>query len=205
MKRTRIFIIVTILILVAVPAFGQKRMQAPPPDNAREEREFAPEPGPAAPPSGERREEIRKKIETIRIWRLTERLKLDPATIAKIAPLLSSFDQRRKDIMQEQAATVRELRLLLNFSKPDEAKIKAALDRLEKNQQVIQEIRRREIDGLKGILTIEQQARFLLFQQEFERELREMIASVRGGGGQVRGRPGLRPAPDGFDRLLESR
>jgi Spy/CpxP family protein refolding chaperone len=205
MKMTRLSIIMMILALVATPAFGQRRMQAPPPDNPREEREFAPEQGPDAPPPEERREEIRKKIETIRIWRLTERLRLDTATIAKLAPFLGSLDQRRKEILQEQATTMRELDLLVKFSKPDEAKIKAALDRLEKNQQAIHETRRREIDGLKAILTVEQQARFLLFQQEFERELREMIAGARGGGGPVGGRPGLRPPPEGFDKPFENR
>lgn len=196
MKRMSICILAIILALAAVPAFGQKRMQAPP-DSAREEGEFAPEEGPGAPPSEERREEIRKKIETIRIWRLTERLRLDTTTSAKMASVLSSFDQQRRDLMREQMTSLREVRTSLKAQKPDEAKLKTALDRLEKNQQAIQELRRKEIDGLKGILTIEQQARFLLFQLEFQRELREMIAGARGGEGPVRGRPGRRPAGEG--------
>ena len=85
--------------------------------------------------SEKKREEIRKKIETVRIWRLTEKLKLDTTTSAKMASLLSSFDQQRQGIVREQMATMRELRVSLKSQKPDEARIKTALDKLQKNQR----------------------------------------------------------------------
>jgi len=147
--------------------------------------------------SEEKREEIRKKIETVRIWRLTERLKLDTATSAKLASFLNSFDQQRKSVMREQMAGMRELRSYLQSQKPDEAKIKTALGKLQKNQHALQELRDKEFDGLKEILTVEQQAQFLLFQQEFQREMREMIAGARGGGsGPWRGRMGNGPTAE---------
>ena len=131
--------------------------------------------------SEQKREEIRNKIETVRIWRLTEQLKLDTATSAKLASLLTSFDQQRKGVMQEQAAGMRELRLQLKSQKPDEAKIKSALDRIVKNQSLMQGLREQEWKGLQSILTFEQQARFLLFQQEFRREMQNMIVNARTG------------------------
>ncbi len=144
--------------------------------------------GPENPPgrsnalSKEKREEIRKKIETVRIWRLTERLKLDTTTSAKLASLLSSFDQQRQGVVQEQMAALHELRVILKSQKPDEARIKAALDKLQNNQHAMQELRDREFSGLKDILTVEQQARFLLFQQDFRREMQSMISNARSSG-----------------------
>ena len=145
------------------------------------------QPGQGNALSEEKREEIRKKIEAVRIWRLTERLKLDTTTSAKLASVLSSFDQQRKGMVQEQIATMRELRVSLNSQKPDEARLKTALEKLQKNQHSLQELRDREYSGLKDILTIEQQARFLLFQQEFRREMQSMISNARSSGGRGRG------------------
>ena len=137
---------------------------------------------PGGEPSEEKREEVRKKIEAVRIWRLTEALKLDAPTSSKLSALLSSFEQQRMAIMREQMAAMKELRRLLKAPKPDESKIKIALDRLEKNQHAMQALKDKEIGGVKEILTIEQQARFLLFQQEFRREMQGIIANARKGG-----------------------
>jgi hypothetical protein len=46
----------------------------------------------------------------------------------------------------------------------------------------MQELKNKEISGLKNLLTIEQQARYVIFQQEFMREMREMIHDARGDG-----------------------
>ena len=46
------------------------------------------------------------------------------------------------------------------------------------------------------MLTVEQQARYVIFQQEFRREMRGMISGARGNGpGQ--GSPGMGPGPGG--------
>ncbi len=136
---------------------------------------------PGGEPSEEKREEVRKKIEAVRIWRLTEALKLDAPTSSKLSALLSSFEQQRMGIMREQMTAMRELRRLLKTPKPDESKIRSALERLEKNQHAMQALRDKELGGVKEILTIEQQARFLLFQQDFRREMQGIIADARRG------------------------
>jgi len=134
------------------------------------------------PPSAAKREEVRKKIEAVRIWKLTEALKLDPDTSAKLSSFINPLDQQRQEIAHEQMMTMRELRTLLQSSKPSEAKLKAAIDRLEKNHLAMQENRNREFSGIKNILNTEQQARFILFQQDFRREMRHMISGAKGGG-----------------------
>lgn len=192
--KTKILILAITLVMIGLPSFAQERPQGPPADDRqRDEGAFAPDPEKGGPPSEERREEIRKKIETIRIWRLTEELKLDANTSAKLAAVVSPFEQQRRDIMREHMTTMRELRLSLKSSRPDEAKLKAALEKLQKNQRALQELREKEFKALKDILTIEQQARYLVFQQEFQREMQGMIAGARGGGP---GRGGMGPGPE---------
>lgn len=89
--------------------------------------------------------------------------------------------------MREQAETMKTLRQALRPQKPDEATIRQLLDKLEKNHNSMQELRSAEIKSVKNILTVEQQARFLIFQHEFHREVRQMIEGARGRGNE---RPG---------------
>jgi Spy/CpxP family protein refolding chaperone len=203
MKIPQMLILTIALTLTGMPAFAQRQMSGPMVDEPqREAGAFSPEQG--GPPSEERREEVRKKIEAVRIWRLTEELKLDTTSSAKLSSLLSSLDQRRRDAVREQMEAMRDLRFLLKTAKPDEAKIKPLLENLEKSHHEIQAVREQEMKVIKNILTIEQQARFLLFQQDFQREMREMISGARGKGP---GGPGRRGGPmnDYPERDMQSR
>ncbi len=196
MKLTRVLIAASLLIFSGLPAAAQQR-QAPPPG------EFA-DPGADSQPSPERREEIRKKIEAVRMWRMMEELRLDDATSSKLSSILSSQDQRRREIMKGQMELMQELRALLRPQKPDDNRLKSALDRIEQNHRDMQELRNRELKDIRTLLTVEQQARFLIFQQEFQREMRDLITGARGVGqgrgmGQGMG-PGRGPNPDGQRR-----
>lgn len=143
-------------------------------------------------PDAKKREEVRKKVETVRMWRLTEELKLDEKTSARLASFLSALDEKRRGLMHERMETMGDLRALLKTEKPDEKKLKTDLGKLEKTRREMMELEAKEISGVKDILSVEQQARYVIFQQEFRRELRGMIAGARGGGQGMRG-PGSGP------------
>ena len=189
-----IVLVMTVLAFATagVPALAQQRQMQGPPD----ETDVDPGPGRGGPPSQEKREEIRKKVEAIRIWRLTDALKLDEKTAARFFPVLSSLTQRRHELLRENREAERELRLYLEANKPDEKKIKTALDKMEKNHHEMTKLTEKEIEATKDYLTVGQQARYYLFQQDFQREMRGMIAGSRGqGAGGRRMRSGLnRPA-----------
>jgi Spy/CpxP family protein refolding chaperone len=179
MKAFRCLILLSSAALIATtaPAFARQR---PPEsqDSGLILAENQQKPGNAL--SAQKREELRKRIEAVRIWRLTEALKLDATTSAKLSSLLSSIDQQKKDLVLDQVQSMRTLREALQPAKPDEANLKAILDKLETGRRSIQDLREREVSGLKDVLTIEQQARYLIFQQEFQREIRGMITRARG-------------------------
>jgi Spy/CpxP family protein refolding chaperone len=189
MHAAKIFFLATVLIASAALAVAQ---QSPPLMMAdRQGDDMALD---DSAPAGrgnkldeKKREDVLKKIEAVRIWRLTEELKLDQATAAKLSAFLSSFDQQRKTVLREQVTTMRDLRRAVNTSKPDEAKLRATLEKLEKNQYAMQGLKEKEFNGLKEILTTEQQARFALFQEKFRHEMRKMLEGARAAGGQ--GRP----------------
>jgi Spy/CpxP family protein refolding chaperone len=183
MKRAQILALAALLTIAPTISFAQGPVSPQPggpSDDTMVNNPTPPGRGPAL--SEEKRDEIRKKVEAIRIWKLTEELKLDANASAKLASLLSSMDQKRKETMREYMNTMRTLRVYLKSAKPDEAKIKPTLEKLENKHREMQEIRELELKNVRELLTIEQQARFLIFQQKFQSEMRSMIAGARGGG-----------------------
>ena len=171
-----------ILTMMVLPAAA---LQAPP---------GAPKSG---TPSEAQREEIRKKMEAVKVSRLTEELRLDEKTAAKFIPIITALDQKRRTLMRENRKIMDVLRGQLNDPQPDEPKVKAAVGRLEKNHREIMSLRDKEISAVKDNLTVTQQARYFLFHQDFAREMRGMVEAARRGqgrgpgmgGGPMKGQP----------------
>ncbi len=147
-------------------------------------------------PDAKKREAVRKKVEAVRMWRLTEDLKLDEKTSARLASFLSSLDEKRRGLMRVRMDLQRNIRTGLQKEHPDEKKLQSDLDKLDKVRQDMMGLEVKETDGIKEILTVEQQARYVVFQQEFRREMRGMIAGAKEGGPGGRG-AGNGPAQQG--------
>ncbi|MBI5043117.1 MAG: hypothetical protein HZC10_04660 [Nitrospirae bacterium] len=161
MKREVFKILLSIILLLGLAA---NSMAEPPEDFDR-------------PPSKEQMEKIRERIETLRMWRLTEAINLDEKSSAKLFPLLKKFDKKRAEVENAQREGMRELRQLLKEKR--ETQLKGLLERLEKSHKELQKLKEEEWVELKNILTIEQQAKFIIFQQEFDRDIRKIIAEAR--------------------------
>jgi len=169
----RSMIAAALVATLSLPAFAQQ----------------GPQRGPAgSPPSEEQREAVRKKMEVVRMSRLTEELKLDEKTAARFIPVITSLDQKRRALMNDSRHAMQELRTELNAPQPDEGRMKAAINRIEKNQREIASLREKELQAVRENLSVAQQARYFLFNQEFLREMRGMVERARGGG---QGRGGM--------------
>jgi len=187
MNAVRIFLMAVLLIAFTMSAIGQQRPASSQPSGQYNDTMGVGKPGQPGrgePMSEEKREEVRKKINAVRIWRLTEALKLDASASAKLSSLLSSVDHQRRDILREQTGQINILKLAVKSPKPDESQIKTSLEKLEKNHQAMQKLTDSEMSGLKNILTIEQQARYVVFQHEFTHEMRGMIRGAYGNPGK---------------------
>jgi Spy/CpxP family protein refolding chaperone len=183
MKGIRILVVVSLLTASATLSFAQQAAGPAVPGGQHNDAREADNPtlrGRDGDLSEKKRKELRKKVDAVRIWKLTEELKLDADASAKLSALLSSLDQKRMDIQREQRESLRSLRQSLQSPTPSESKVKSDLEKLEKNHHAMEELRSKEMNGLKKVLTVEQQARYLLFQQEFRNEMRGMIEGARG-------------------------
>jgi len=180
---TRSMATAAVVAVLSLPAFAQQ----------------GPLRGPAGgPPSDEQREEVRKKMEVVRMSRLTEELKLDEKTAARFIPIITALNQKRRALMKENRHAMQELRTEVNATQPDEVRMRTAIGRIEKNQREIASLREKELQAARENLSVAQQARYMLFNQEFVREMRGMMEGARGSGpgkggmgaGQGRG-PGM--------------
>lgn len=128
------------------------------------------------PPAKERHERVRKQIETVRIWKLTKELELDERTSAQLFPVLNRHDRKKIELEQGILMSMRELRQSLAGNK---GQLKAILDRIEQQHRDLQKEKEAEWDDLKRILSVEQQAKYLLFQSTFQREMSRMITEIK--------------------------
>jgi Spy/CpxP family protein refolding chaperone len=129
------------------------------------------------PPTMEQRERVRKRIETLKMWKLTKALDLDEKTSAQLFPLINKYDKKRAEIEFNIRDGMRELRKYLKENSKD--LLKNVMAKLEQNNRLLQSINEEEWAELKKVLTIEQQANFILFRQEFDKDIRKIITNAK--------------------------
>lgn len=171
---TLLWLMIFSLGLSAGAAFGQPPGMAPP-----------------EPPSREQMQKTRERIRTLRMWKLTEALSLDEGTASKLFPILGKYEKKREETENKLRQDMRALREALQ--EEDEAGLRAIIGRLEEHHKALQRLKDEERGELKEILSVKQQARYILFQMDFNREIRRMIRDAR----ERRG-PGQRGDRDRF-------
>jgi uncharacterized membrane protein len=131
----------------------------------------------AQPPEGEG---PRAQIEALYIWRLTEALKLNEDQVTELLPKLQALRQENLSFQRARRETLKELAAHLKSERCSEQSLREYLDRLKRQEREHQA----KVEGLRGeiagILSLEQQARLLVFQAEFEQQVRELIQKMRG-------------------------
>jgi septal ring factor EnvC (AmiA/AmiB activator) len=141
---------------------------------------------PATPPpqgeerqmSQERREELRKRVELIWQQKLTEKLSLTEEEKAKVFPLLRQYEEKRRALRQENRQLVRELEQMIE-NKATERELKKTIRALEENDNKLREEKEEGFHELAKILPVDKQARYIVFQEQFRREMHRLIQRAR--------------------------
>lgn len=138
---------------------------------------------PGGPPFGEgpRHEKMRQRIETLKVWKLTETLDLSTEQSQQFFPLYNAFQDDRKAIEDERALVLRELNRLIEAENPDKQEIDKTLDKLDSFDDRIQARRTQFRRELKDILTIKQIGQLYVFEVQFRHQIRGMIDDARKG------------------------
>ncbi len=121
---------------------------------------------------------VRKKVEALRAWQLTEVLNLDEETSSRLFPAMRQADQERWKIESRNRELVREMYRSLERSNPDPQKIDEFLDELLSNRMKLVRAEARHLERVRQILSPEDTARYLMFQIRFQREIKRKAAQA---------------------------
>ena len=135
---------------------------------------------PARPfPEEGKRERLREEIETMKMWKMLEVLDLSQEQSDKFLPVWREMQKAQKDFRERREDLLRSLETVLGEEKPDEGRIKDVFKQLEKGRQQLEEAQQRLRQKAQEVLTLEQQAKLLLFEDRFEKRMMEIIRQYR--------------------------
>lgn len=135
---------------------------------------------PARPfPEEGKRERLREEIETMKMWKMLDVLDLSQEQSDKFLPVWKEMQKAQKDFREKREDLLKSLESVLGEEKPAEGKIRDILGQLEKERSRFDEVQQRFRQKAQEVLTLEQQAKLLLFEDRFEKRMMEIIRQYR--------------------------
>jgi len=119
-----------------------------------------------------------QRLETIKIWKLTEVLDLNEEQSMKFFPKLKTLEKHRINGFRERRRLIDELKNSLDNNDNDKIiaeKINNILN-FDKKQRIEEEKLREEA---MSALTVRQQAKYILFEERFGEEVKKIIKKLR--------------------------
>jgi hypothetical protein len=127
--------------------------------------------------------EVLDQMRAMRMWKLTEELKLDQATAAKVFPLLAQYDDRARELMRERGQIGRQVNEQMRSGRPDNRRLQTLIDQLLANQTRRKALEDERFKALRPSLTPLQQAKLLLLlprlEDDFRRRIRDAMDEQR--------------------------
>jgi hypothetical protein len=126
----------------------------------------------------DRAEELKKRVELIWMWKLTEELSLTEKEGARLFPLLRTYEEKKRSLREENRRLVQELETMIG-ERASEHELKKTIRILEENDRKLQEVENEAFHEIEKILPVEKQARYIIFQARFHREIHGLIQRAR--------------------------
>lgn len=132
------------------------------------------------PSSTAERRKIRENIETLRMYKLLEALDLTSEQSTEFLPALKEFQDAKRKFRDDREVFLRHLEEALESEKTDEKKLEQTLAALEKVREEFQAEFVSFMTKARATLTLKQRAKLQLFEERFEKRLRDSIRRMRG-------------------------
>ncbi len=120
-----------------------------------------------------------RKLEALRIWRLTQELNLSEEQAMQFFPKVKRMRELRQEHRVARQALLDQLQTLLAQDPVEPAGLKTVLDSLNTIDETMRESELKLRQEIADMLTIEQQARLCVFEATFDRQARRMIEQIR--------------------------
>jgi hypothetical protein len=128
-------------------------------------------------PSRAQFEKTQKRVEALRMWKLTQTIDLDEKTAARLFPVINEYDRKRLTTEKQMRKNMRILRRSVNIASEED--LQNLMKTLKSHHLRLQEIQHEEMNKLKDILTVRDQAKFIIFKQDFDREMKKRIFEAK--------------------------
>jgi len=168
----------TLFVTLALGAALPLLAQAPPPPEPDAPPPGAP--GEEAAPDGQRREMMRLMV----VSRMRDRLALTEAQTVKVMALLEEMEKQQERHREEGRPLMEKLRALVDNPSSTDAALKEVIGALRAQRADQEKQNQAREDELLAILTLRQQAQWLLLRRELMGRLRDGFEPGRGGEGR---------------------
>ena len=134
------------------------------------------------------RKEIKKKIAVMRAATLQQELNLDDATLAKVLPVLSKWDDVTEKLLVQRMDLNKRIRNVDQIRDP--RAVDKLVDEALANQRGFRELEDKRLAEVRRILTPTQTAKLLIVLPEFERKIMNQLRRAMRRGGAAGGGAG---------------
>lgn len=122
-----------------------------------------------------------ERIERLRLDRLQESLDLTDEQTETLRQQMERSHEAMRESFDRQKDAMEALEQSLAARPPDEGALRRALAEVETAREAMEREREQHVAELSRTLTLEQRAKFLLFNRQFDSRLRELVERHRGG------------------------
>lgn len=128
------------------------------------------------------REKSRERVQMIKMWRLTETLKLDKEGAARFFAVNNHYEEALRKTHKEFNDEIQRVRNLIRDMNPPERELREAVLRLKNKKKELNELENRQLEEELNLLRTDQQALYFLFQVDFKREVDQLIREIKAEG-----------------------
>jgi len=121
-----------------------------------------------------------RRLETLKMWKLTEALDLSEDQAAAFFPLMKDLRNQKEELEDERGALMEELIEEME-SDADTGKISNIMDRMIELKQQECENDVEFIERTRSILSTTQQAKYVIFEGEFQKRMMQLIRDFHKG------------------------
>ena len=138
---------------------------------------FAQQMGPpiGGPPPVNR--EVGRQLEQIKIWQMTKDMDLPTNKAEKFFPIYNDYNSQLRSITAERGEAVQMLDSLLKAN-PEESELKKGIQQILNLDSQLAEEHEKFIQSLQGVLSPVEIAKYIVFEQRFDREIRERVRMI---------------------------
>ena len=125
----------------------------------------------------------RERARMFLVLRIADALKLNDADALKVSNVIRQSDEHRQELVKQRQGVEDKLREALAKQPEDSAELTKLISQCNEIDQKLALVPEDSFHELQKILTVDQQARLMLFRRQLQGEIRGAMAGRRFGGG----------------------